>query len=95
MEIGDRGSLEESTKIGFNTEEETVKHKTASFSIGCFFCALLSKEDCRKDEDNAEQQTSIDEALFCTLCNAEVKASCLSSFFRCYAMVIVCRYLSL
>ncbi|URD84462.1 DHHC palmitoyltransferase [Musa troglodytarum] len=68
----DRGSLEESTKIGFNTEEETVKHKTASFSIGCFFCALLSKEDCRKDEDNAEQQTSNDEALFCTLCNAEL-----------------------
>ncbi|CAL9782673.1 unnamed protein product [Musa acuminata subsp. burmannicoides] len=69
----DRGSLEEPTKLGVNTEEETVKHKTASFSIGCFFCALLSKEDCRKDEDNAEQQTSIDEALFCTLCNAEVR----------------------
>ena len=41
----------------------------------CFFggiiCALFAKDDCRKD-DIAEQQAGGEDALFCTLCNAEV-----------------------
>ncbi|KAG1355293.1 putative protein S-acyltransferase 21 [Cocos nucifera] len=77
---GNEGSLEEPGKIGLKTEEKTGKHNsTTCSSIGCFFCALLVKEDCRKDEDVTEQQTSNDEALFCTLCNAEVKNSYSSS----------------
>lgn len=30
------------------------------------------KEDCRKDEDHQEESNGEEEALFCTLCNAEV-----------------------
>lgn len=67
------GSLEEPSKRGLKTEEKTEKHtSTTCSSIGCFFCALLVKEDCRKNEDIAEQPDCNDEALFCTLCNAEV-----------------------
>ncbi|KAK3010628.1 hypothetical protein RJ639_012331 [Escallonia herrerae] len=36
------------------------------------FCGFLVKEDCRKDEDLL-QQSGEEEALFCTLCNAEVR----------------------
>lgn len=72
-EIGVEGSLEEPSKIGLKTEEKTGKHKSMTSNIACFFCALLVKEDCRKDEDITEQQPSNDEALYCTLCNAEVK----------------------
>ncbi|XP_038972438.1 probable protein S-acyltransferase 19 isoform X2 [Phoenix dactylifera] len=69
-----QSSLEEPSKIGLKAEEKTGEHKsTTCHSIGCFFCALLVKEDCCKDEDITEQQASSDEALFCTLCNAEVR----------------------
>lgn len=39
---------------------------------GRIFCALFVREDCRKEEAAAEQQGNGDDALFCTLCNAEV-----------------------
>ncbi|KAJ6815217.1 protein S-acyltransferase 21-like isoform X2 [Iris pallida] len=66
-------SSEEPNKIGLKNEAQTMRHKSAACSeIGCFFCALMVKEDCRKDEI-IEQETSNNEALFCTLCNAEVR----------------------
>ncbi|CAN1315746.1 Protein S-acyltransferase 21 [Linum perenne] len=37
--------------------------------LGGFFCGFLVKEDCRSDED----MHSGEDALFCTLCNAEVR----------------------
>ncbi|CAN0927333.1 Protein S-acyltransferase 21 [Linum grandiflorum] len=37
--------------------------------LGGFFCGFLFKPDCRSDED----MQSGEEALFCTLCNAEVR----------------------
>ncbi|KAK4278729.1 hypothetical protein QN277_016535 [Acacia crassicarpa] len=40
--------------------------------IGGIFCFLFVHEDCRKQEAAAEQQGGED-ALFCTLCNAEVR----------------------
>ncbi|GAY32504.1 hypothetical protein CUMW_002700 [Citrus unshiu] len=40
---------------------------------GRIFCALFVREDCRKEEAAAEQQGNGDDALFCTLCNAEVR----------------------
>ncbi|KAL9244090.1 hypothetical protein vseg_017899 [Gypsophila vaccaria] len=40
--------------------------------VGGIFCFCLVQEDCRKDEEII-QQTSEEEALFCTLCNAEVR----------------------
>ncbi|KAM0041656.1 putative protein S-acyltransferase [Helianthus debilis subsp. tardiflorus] len=39
--------------------------------IGGLFCGCIVKEDCRNDEDM--QQGWEEEALFCTLCNAEVR----------------------
>ena len=39
--------------------------------IGCFFCSFLVREDCRSNDDNLQQQSGEEDALFCTLCNAE------------------------
>lgn len=41
--------------------------------VGGFFCGCIVKEDCRNDEDML--QGAMEEALFCTLCNAEVSWS--------------------
>ena len=40
--------------------------------FGGFICALFVKEDCRKSDDS-ENQVDAEDALFCTLCNAEVR----------------------
>lgn len=40
--------------------------------IGGIFCILFSHEDCRKQEATADEQGGGEDALFCTLCNAEV-----------------------
>ncbi|XP_054797136.1 probable protein S-acyltransferase 19 isoform X2 [Prosopis cineraria] len=41
--------------------------------IGGILCILFVHEDCRKQEAAAEQQGGGEDALFCTLCNAEVR----------------------
>lgn len=40
--------------------------------IGGIFCIMFSHEDCRKQEVTADEQGGGEDALFCTLCNAEV-----------------------
>uniref|UniRef100_A0ACD5Y7Y0 Uncharacterized protein n=1 Tax=Avena sativa TaxID=4498 RepID=A0ACD5Y7Y0_AVESA len=40
--------------------------------FGGFICALFVKEDCRKSDDS-ENEVDGEGALFCTLCNAEVR----------------------
>ncbi|KAD7477002.1 hypothetical protein R6Q59_006933 [Mikania micrantha] len=40
-------------------------------TVGGVLCGCIVKEDCRNDEEM--QQGSEEEALFCTLCNAEVR----------------------
>ncbi|CAL0318957.1 unnamed protein product [Lupinus luteus] len=42
--------------------------------LGCFFCSLLVREDCRSNEGVISHQQSgeLQDNLFCTLCNAEV-----------------------
>ncbi|KAI4339968.1 hypothetical protein MLD38_024850 [Melastoma candidum] len=42
-------------------------------TLGGIFCFCFVKEDCRKDDDLLFQQGGDEEALFCTLCNAEVR----------------------
>ncbi|KAE8679717.1 putative protein S-acyltransferase 20 [Hibiscus syriacus] len=42
-----------------------------SCCIGGIFCALFAHEDCRKQDPPNEQDN--EDALFCTLCNAEVR----------------------
>lgn len=40
--------------------------------LGGIICAPFVLEDCRKQEEAAEQEGTGEDALFCTLCNAEV-----------------------
>eukprot|EP00268_Persea_americana_P053322 TRINITY_DN6023_c0_g1_i2.p1 TRINITY_DN6023_c0_g1~~TRINITY_DN6023_c0_g1_i2.p1 ORF type:complete len:648 (+),score=116.49 TRINITY_DN6023_c0_g1_i2:412-2355(+) len=71
---GDSASLEEPSKISLNTAEKSVKHRPFScLKIGGFFCGFLVKDDCRRDEVTSQQQANEEDALFCTLCNAEVR----------------------
>ncbi|OAY71981.1 protein S-acyltransferase 21 [Ananas comosus] len=70
---GDGETLEEHSKLGSKIEENTRKHTTCS-DVGCFFCAIFVKDDCRRNKDvNQQEENGEDEALFCTLCNAEVR----------------------
>lgn len=41
--------------------------------VGAFFYLLFVKDDCRKQQEGNDQQTVGEDALFCTLCNAEVR----------------------
>ncbi|XP_022771791.1 probable protein S-acyltransferase 19 isoform X2 [Durio zibethinus] len=59
--VGDNGAL--------NAPAQSATRK--SCFIGGIFCALFVHEDCRKQEGAAEQGS--EDALFCTLCNAEVR----------------------
>jgi palmitoyltransferase len=43
-----------------------------SHNIGLIFCAPFVHEDCRKHGEIADQQGNGEDALFCTLCNAEL-----------------------
>jgi len=48
--------------------------------VGCFFCGFLVREDCCSNEEiSLQQQSGEEEALFCTLCNAEVDTSYLKN----------------
>ncbi|KAL9238080.1 hypothetical protein vseg_012554 [Gypsophila vaccaria] len=41
--------------------------------VGAVLCVCLVYEDCRKDEEALQLPSPEEEALFCTLCNAEVR----------------------
>lgn len=50
------------------------KKSQCCFSVGGLFCAIFVKEDCHKHEGlNEHQAGGAEDALFCTLCNAEVR----------------------
>ncbi|KAG6699666.1 hypothetical protein I3842_08G077500 [Carya illinoinensis] len=69
---GNASSIEESGKIGLKDGEQSDRHGSGCCSkVGQFFCGFLVKEDCRRD-DFLQQQSGDEDALFCTLCNAEV-----------------------
>ncbi|XP_047163147.1 protein S-acyltransferase 21 [Vigna umbellata] len=67
--------LAEPSKLGLKGEGMSDRHNSNWCSkVGCFFCGFLVREDCRSNEDSVPQQQSGEEdALFCTLCNAEVR----------------------
>ncbi|KAM2916978.1 hypothetical protein FF1_045832 [Malus domestica] len=46
---------------------------TAGNCIGGICCALFVHEDCRKPQEGATENQGGEDALFCTLCNAEVR----------------------
>ncbi|XWS20826.1 hypothetical protein CRYUN_Cryun30bG0002400 [Craigia yunnanensis] len=71
---GNASSIEEPSKIGLKYGRQSDRHGSRWCSkLGGFFCACLVTEDCRKDEDLLQQQAGEEDALFCTLCNAEVR----------------------
>ncbi|XP_047047962.1 probable protein S-acyltransferase 19 [Lolium rigidum] len=58
-------------EANINLSSQLPKKRSNCYFFGGIVCALFVKEDCRKPDDS-EQQASGEEALFCTLCNAEV-----------------------
>ncbi|XP_031375910.1 probable protein S-acyltransferase 19, partial [Punica granatum] len=65
-----KGSTGGSQKIDI-TGEPVLRKSSCSF--GGIFCALFVHEDCRKQDAIVGQQGGGEDALFCTLCNAEVR----------------------
>lgn len=74
MLLGFASSIAEPSKITLKDEGMSERHSSNWCSkLGCFFCSFLVREDCCSNEDISLQQESLEEeALFCTLCNAEV-----------------------
>ncbi|PPR81753.1 hypothetical protein GOBAR_AA38956 [Gossypium barbadense] len=73
---GNASSIEEPCKIRVKYGRQYNRHCSQWCSkLGGFFCACLVKEDCCKNEDLLQQQSGEEDALFCTLCNAEVRCA--------------------
>ncbi|KAL6347197.1 hypothetical protein AAG906_012778 [Vitis piasezkii] len=66
-----KGSVGEVGKVDIPVKSPSRKSSCCNF--GGIFCALFVHKDCRKQEGTAEQQGAGEDALFCTLCNAEVR----------------------
>ncbi|KAK6918019.1 Palmitoyltransferase, DHHC domain, partial [Dillenia turbinata] len=62
-----RSSIGEAARV-----MERAGRKSSGHSFGGLLCALFVHEDCRKENEAVQQQGMSQEALFCTLCNAEV-----------------------
>lgn len=73
MLFGFASLIAEPSKIGLKGEGMSDRHNSNWCSkLGCFFCGFLVREDCRSNEDITQEQSGEEDALFCTLCNAEV-----------------------
>lgn len=71
---GHASSIEEPTKEELRSGGKSERSGSSCCSkVGGLFCGIFVKEDCRKDEDLFQQQNGEEDALFCTLCNAEVR----------------------
>ncbi|CDY47797.1 BnaC01g22530D [Brassica napus] len=58
----------------FNPQRvEPVVPRKSCYNPLAILCGVFVYEDCRKKEEIDEQQGDREEALFCTLCNAEVR----------------------
>lgn len=80
--LGFASPIAEPSKMGLKGEGMSDRHNSNWCSkVGCFFCSFLVREDCRSNEDiNLQQQSGEEDALFCTLCNAEVGTNFLKNF---------------
>ncbi|XP_051114996.1 probable protein S-acyltransferase 19 [Andrographis paniculata] len=65
-----KGSVE---SIKSNAQAVLPRRRSFCNYFGGFLCAIFVLEDCRKPDEAAEQDATGEEALFCTLCNAEVR----------------------
>ncbi|KAK8580750.1 hypothetical protein V6N13_143812 [Hibiscus sabdariffa] len=71
---GNASSIKKPCRIGLKYGSEYNRHSSRWCSkLGGFFCTCIVQEDCCKDEDLLEQHSGEEDALFCTLCNAEVR----------------------
>ncbi|KAL5780892.1 hypothetical protein ACOSQ2_011629 [Xanthoceras sorbifolium] len=70
---GNASSIEEPSRVVLRNGGRTDRHGSGCCSkIVGFCCCCIVKEDCRKDDDLL-QLSGDEDALFCTLCNAEVR----------------------
>lgn len=65
-----KGSTEE---VGRINSQVVLPSSKRSCNFGGILCALFVYEDCRKQDGVDEEDGTVEEALFCTLCNAEVR----------------------
>ncbi|KAH1158362.1 hypothetical protein AAZX31_11G094300 [Glycine max] len=65
-----KSSVEDLDRVDNSRKEN---NQNSCNAIGGIFCILFSHEDCRKQEATADEQGGGEDALFCTLCNAEVR----------------------
>lgn len=70
---GNASSIEEPCKPGIGIGDRSDATPSLCTKIGGIFCFCLVREDCREDEEVVQQSSGEEEALFCTLCNAEVR----------------------
>ncbi|XP_073282862.1 protein S-acyltransferase 21-like isoform X1 [Primulina huaijiensis] len=71
---GNLSAAEELSKVGHKNEGKSyTKDKGCCAILGGCLCGCLVKEDCRKDEGYLQEENDEEDALFCTLCNAEVR----------------------
>ncbi|KAG6600444.1 putative protein S-acyltransferase 19, partial [Cucurbita argyrosperma subsp. sororia] len=64
------GSVGEIGRVDNPMEQPTVR---SADNIALVCCALFVHEDCRKRDGTADPLSAAEDALFCTLCNAEVR----------------------
>lgn len=65
-----KGSFETSRN---NIEVASPITKSSCWNPGKIFCAICVHEDCRKQESITENEATGEDALFCTLCDSEVR----------------------
>lgn len=68
---GNASSIEDPCKRG--AERTDADGPSFCSIVGGFLCFCLVHEDCQKEEEILQQPSGEEEALFCTLCNAEVR----------------------
>ncbi|CAN4097472.1 unnamed protein product [Withania somnifera] len=56
-----------------DNEVVSLTRETSGCKFGGVFCFLCVQEDCREKDGATEEEGTGEDALFCTLCNAEVR----------------------
>lgn len=66
-----RGSVE---SLRTTSQVISPRRKSSCYNFGGIFCVMFVHEDCCRSNEAAEQDGTGEDALFCTLCNAEVSS---------------------
>jgi len=64
-----KSSVEDMDRVDSSRKQN---NRSSCNVVGGIFCILFTHEDCRKQEATADERGGGEDALFCTLCNAEV-----------------------